>query len=88
MERGIFTKACCDSTKCNGFKLRDDRFRVGVKKNCFYCEDGKALEQVAQRCCGFPIPESIESQVGWGFETFSVVKDVPAHGSGVKLDDF
>lgn len=59
MERGIFTKACNDSTKCNGLKLKGGRLKVGAKKYVFYCEGSEALEHVAQRCCGCPTPESV-----------------------------
>jgi len=30
----------------------------------FYDEGGEALEQVALRCCGCPIPGSVQDQVG------------------------
>ena len=46
-------------------------------------EGGEALEQVAQRSCGCPLPSSAEGQVGWGFEQPGLVKGVPAHGSRV-----
>ena len=29
----------------------------------------------------------VQGQVGWGFEQPDLVKDVPAHGRGVGLDD-
>ena len=41
------------------------------------------LEQVAQRSCGCPLPESVQAQVGWGFEQPGLVESVPAHGRGV-----
>ena len=53
----------------------------------FYDEGGETLEEVAQRSCGCPIIGSVQSQVGWGFKQTDVVKDVPAHGRAVELDD-
>jgi len=36
-----------------------------------------------QRSCGYPLPGSVQGQVGWGFEQSGLVKDVPAHGREV-----
>jgi len=43
---------------------------------------GEALSQVAQRSCVYPLPESVQGQVGWDFEEVGIVEDVPAHGKG------
>ena len=47
-----------------------------------HCEGGEALERVAQRGCGCPIPGRVPGQVGWGFEQPGLVEGVPAHGKG------
>jgi len=31
----LFSRACCEKTKGNGFKLKEGRFRLGVKKKFF-----------------------------------------------------
>ena len=57
------------------------------KKFFFYDESSETLEQVVQRNCGCPIPESVQGLVGWGFEKPDAMKDVLAQGRGVELDD-
>jgi len=53
------------------------------KKEILYYEAGETLEQVSQRHCGFPLPGSVQGQVGWGFKHPGLVEGVSAHGRGV-----
>jgi len=82
----IFSKACCDRTRSSGFKPRDDRFRLDIRKN-FLQLQCEALEQVAQRGSGGPIPGNFQGRDGRGSEQPSLVEDIPARCRGVGLDD-
>jgi len=59
----IFSSACCDTTRSNGFKLREGRFGLD-KEDVFYDEGVEILEEVSQRGSGGPIPGNIQGQVG------------------------
>jgi len=78
---GLFRRAFSDRTRRNDFKLKERRVRC--KEEILYYEGGEALGQVAQRSCGYPLPGSVQGQVGQGFEQPGLVQGVPAHGRGV-----
>ena len=48
---------------------------------------GEALEQVAQRCGGSPVPGDSQGEDGWGPEQPDLAVDVPVHCRAVGLDD-
>ena len=52
-----------------------------------YSEDGEAQEQVAQRCCGCPIPGEFQGKAGSGSQQPDLAVDVPVHSMGVGLDN-
>ena len=54
----IFSRASCDRTRKNGFKLREGRFRLDIRKTFFTMKGGETLEQVVQRGSGGPILET------------------------------
>jgi len=64
----IFSRAFCNRTRSNVFKLRNGRFSLDIRKKFFYNKGGEALEQIAQRSNGGPIPGNIQGHVGWRSE--------------------
>jgi len=61
---------------------------VKVKRAPISQKGGETLEHVAQRGSGGLIPGSVQGQVGRGSEQLGLLENVPAHCSGVGLDDF
>jgi len=53
------------------------------KREILYYEGGEALEQVAQRSCGYLLLGSVQGQVRWGFEQPGLTEGVTSHGSRV-----
>ena len=79
----LFSRACCGRTRSNGFKPREGRCRLNVRKKFFIVRVMKCWQWGGQ--C--PIPGNIQGQAGRGSEQPGLVKVVPAHCREVELDD-
>lgn len=55
---------------------------VLLLEETLYREGGEALQQVAQRGYGCPIPGSVEGQLRWDPKQPHLPSGIPAHGRG------
>jgi len=82
----LFSRACCNKIRGNGFKLKEGRFRLDIRKKFFTARVVKRWHRLP-RLVQCPIPGNIQGQVGRGSEQHDLVEDVPAHYRRVGLDD-
>ncbi|KAJ7414828.1 hypothetical protein WISP_81172 [Willisornis vidua] len=83
---GSFIRNSSDRTRSNWFKLEEGKFMLNMQKK-LYCKDGEALELLAKRSFGSPVPGNVQGRAGWGMEQAGLMGGVSAHGRGFELDD-
>jgi len=83
----LFSKACCDRTRGNGFKLKEGKFRLGITKKFFTMRVVRHWHRLRREVVAAPSLETFNTRLNGGSEQPDLVKDAPAHCRGVGLCD-
>jgi len=59
----LFSKACCDSIKSNGFKLREGRFRLDIRKKFFTVRVVKHWNRLPRAVVDAPSLETFQARL-------------------------
>jgi len=60
----LFSRACCNRTRGNGFKLKGGRFRLGTRKKFFKIRVVKPWHRLPGEVVGAPSLETFEVRLG------------------------
>jgi len=63
LERDFFSRACSDRAKGSGFKLKEDRLRLNVKKKFFTVRVGKRWHRLPREVVEAPSLETFEARL-------------------------
>jgi len=83
MERD-FSQACVVIGQGGeGFKLKEGRFRLHIRKRFFTMRVVKHWPRLPREAVAAPSLGEVQGHVAWSSEQPGLVEDVPAHGRGV-----
>jgi len=83
----LFNKACCDRTRSNGFKLRESRFRLDIRKKFFTVRVVKHWHRLPREVVEAPSLETFQARLDGALSNLVWLKMslLTAGGLGLKV---
>lgn len=78
---GLFTRACSKRTRCNGYKLKEGRFRLDTGKKFFTVRVVRHWNRLPRKVVGAPSLEVFKARQDGASSKPGLVWDVLAHGT-------
>jgi len=82
----LFSKACCERTRSNGFKLREGRFQLDIRKKFFTTRAVKHWNGLPREVVKAPSLETFKARLDGALSNLTYLK-MSLLTAGVGLDD-
>jgi len=83
---GLLTSAGSDRTRGNGFKLKEGRFTLDIRKKFFTMRVLWHWHRLPREAVAAPSLAGFKARLDGGFEQPGLVEGAPAHGRGLERD--
>ena len=78
----LFNKACCDRTRGDGFKLKEGRFGLDMRKKSFTTKVVKHCNRLPREAVDAPSLETLKVRLDGALSNVMELEDVPARCRG------
>jgi len=88
MGKNLFSRACCDRIRSNGFKVGEGRFRLAIRKKFFTVRVVKHWHRLPREVVDAPSLETFKARLDEALSNLVYLKMSLLTSGGFGLDDF